>query len=340
MLIKSKKFLPILSLLSFMSLGSLLYLNPVQAFSVTFENTDFENDFNSWTTTGDTSIQTNFESQLQYVNKQGFITTGCPDTVGVQCFDQQDETRTTPRKDDTGNAGAESSGSNHFNFSANDQVNADGKNATGTFSLTNLQDFLGLDQNTLNINRANGSLSGTRTPKEGSAIRQTITVDNAFNLSFNWHFLTNDANDATFGDRDYSFVTIYDTSSNINIRDIDVLADASAGLSSSNTSFTSGTNTGGNGISDYDLYTSSTLPPGTYVVGLGVVDVDGVGNTSGLLVDNFQVQEVPFEFSPTAGIALMLGLFGCDRLRRKMRRRDNRADTDFSSLISRIFFSK
>ena len=142
MLIKSKKFLPILSLLSFMSLGSLLYINPVQAFSVTFENTDFENDFNNWTTTGDTSIQTNFESQLQYVNKQGFITTGCPDTVGAQCFDQQDETRTTPRKDDFTNAGSESSGSNHFNFSSNDQVNTDGKNATGTFSLTNLQDFI------------------------------------------------------------------------------------------------------------------------------------------------------------------------------------------------------
>lgn len=319
MLIPSKKFTSLVSLLSCISLSSLISINPVQAFSVTFENTDFENDFNSWTTTGDTSIQTNFESQLQYVNKQGFITTGCPDTVGAQCFDQQDESRTTPRKDDTGNAGSESSGSNHFNFSANDQVNADGKNATGTFSLTNLQDFLGLDQNTLNINRANGSLSGTRTPKEGSAIRQTITVDNSFNLSFNWHFLTNDANDSLFGDRDYSFVTIYDTSSSIDARDIDVLADASSDLINSSTTFTSGINTGGNGLNDYDLYTSATLPAGTYVVGLGVVDVDGVGFTSGLLVDNFQIQEVPFEFSPTAGIALILGLFGCDRLFRRIK---------------------
>ena len=197
------------------------------------------------------------------------------------------------------------------------QVNADGKNATGTFSGTNLQDFLGVDENTLNINRANGSLSGTRTPKEGSAIRQTITVDNSFNLSFNWHFLTNDANDSLFGDRDYSFVTIYDASSNIDARDIEVLADASSGLDSSLTTFTSGTNTGGNGLSDYELYTSSVLPAGTYVVGLGVVDVDGVGFTSALLVDNFQIQEVPFEFSPTVGIALMLGLFGCDHLRRR-----------------------
>ena len=319
MLINSKKFTSLISLLSLISLSSSISINPAQAFSVTFENMDFESDFDSWTTTGDTSIQTNFESQLQYANKQGFITTGCPDIVGVQCFDQQDATRTTPRKDDLINAGAGSSGSNHFNYSGNDQVNADGKNATGSFSLTNLQDFLGLDQNTLNIARENGSLSSTRTPKEGSAIRQTITVDSDFTLSFNWHFLTNDANDALFGDRDYAFVTIYDTSSNINSRTTNLLADASSGLFSSNTSFASGTNTGGKGVNDYNLYTSGQLSAGTYVVGLGVVDVDGVGDTSGLLVDNFQIQEVPFEFSPTAGIALMLGLFGCDRLRRRMK---------------------
>lgn len=317
-----KKLLPIFNLLSLISFSSLLSINSVQAFSVTFENTDFENDYDSWTTTGDTSIQTNFESLLQYVNKQAFITTGCPDTVGTQCFDQQDESRTTPRRDDSTNAGSESSGSNHFNFSGNDQVNADGKNATGTFSATNLQDFLGLDQNTLNIGRENGTLSGTRTPKEGSAIRQTITVDNSFRLSFNWHFLTNDDNHPLFGDRDYSLVSIYDTSSSIDTRGIDILADASSDLVNSNTTFTSGTNTAGNGLNDYDLYTSAILPAGTYVVGLGVVDVDGVGFTSGLLVDNFQIQEVPFEFSPTAGIALVLCLFGCDRLLRKMKRKE------------------
>ncbi len=75
--------------------------------------------------------------------------------------------------------------------------------------------------------------------------------------------------------------------------------------------FSSGTNTGGNGLSDYNLYTFSQLSAGTYVVGLGVVDIDGVGLTSGLLVDNFLVQEVPFECSPTAGIALVLGFLGC-----------------------------
>ncbi len=321
MLITSQKNISLVSLLSLISLSSLLSVNPAHAFTVTFDNTDFESDFDSWATTGDTSIQEDFESELQYLNKQGFITTGCPDIVFLtgQCFDQQDVTRTTPRKDDPTDAEAGSSGSNHFNYSGNDQVNADGKNATGSFSLTNVQDFLGLAENTLNIDRENGSLSGTRTPKEGSAIRQTITVDSDFTLSFNWHFLTNDTNDATFGDRDYAFVTIYDTSSSLNSRTIDVLADASSSLVGSNTSFTSGTSTGGNGVDDYDLYTSSSLPAGTYVVGLGVVDVDGVEDTSGLLVDNFQVQQIPFEFSPTGGIALMLGLLGCDRLRRRIK---------------------
>ncbi|MEM9271476.1 MAG: hypothetical protein AAGA80_00745 [Cyanobacteria bacterium P01_F01_bin.143] len=323
MFIHSKKVIPLVSLLSFISLSSLLSISPAQAFTVTFENTDFESDFDGWTTTGDTSIQQDFENQLQYINKQALINTGCPDIAffSGECFDQQDESRTTARNDDSTNAGSESSGSSQFNFSGNDQVSADGQDATGVFSFTNLQDFLGLDQNALNINRENGLLSGTRTPKEGSAIRQTITVDEDFTLSFNWHFLTNDSNNATFGDQDYGFVTIYDTSSTIDTRTINVLADAGAGLSTSDTSFTSGTNTGGNGLSDYDLY-STTLPAGTYVVGLGVVDVDGVGDTSGLFVDNFQIQEVPFEFSPTVGIAFVLGLFGCDRLRRRMKSQD------------------
>lgn len=324
MFIPSKKLTSLIGLLSFISLGSLLSISPAQAFTVTFENTDFESDFDGWTTTGDTSIQQDFENQLQYINKQALINTGCPDIVFAagECFDQQDESRTTARNDDTGSfSGSESSGTSQFNFSGNDQVSADGQDATGVFSLNNLQDFLGLDQNSLNIDRENGLLSGTRTPKEGSAIRQTITVDEDFTLSFNWHFLTNDSNNATFGDQDYGFVTIYEIGSDISARNIEVLADAGAGLSSSNTSFASGTFSGGNGINDYDLYTSSVLPAGTYVVGLGVVDVDGVGDTSGLFVDNFQV-EVPFEFSPTAGIALMLGLFGCDRLRRRMKSQD------------------
>lgn len=324
MFINPKKITSLIGLLGFMGLSGLLS-TPVQAFSVTFENTDFENNFDGWTTTGDTSIQTLFEGQLQYINNQALINTGCPNTAfsDGECFDQQDESRTTPRNDDgTSFAGTESSGDSQFNFSGNDQVSADGQDATGAFSFNNLQDFLGLDPNTLNIARENGSLSGARSPKEGSAIRQTITVDNDFALSFNWHFLTNDANNPTFGDQDYGFVTIYETSSDIGTRSIEVLADAGSDLVSSNTSFTSGTFSGGNGINDYDLYTSVNLPAGTYVIGLGVVDVDGVNATSGLFVDNFQVQEVPFEFSPTAGIALVLGLFGCDRLRRKIKNKD------------------
>ena len=88
------------------------------------------------------------------VNKQALINTGCPDTAfsAGEYFDQQDETRNTPRNDDSGSfAGSESSGNSQFNFSGNDQVSADGQDATGVFSLNNLQDFLGLNQNALNI---------------------------------------------------------------------------------------------------------------------------------------------------------------------------------------------
>ncbi len=63
------------------------------------------------------------------------------------------------------------------------------------------------------------------------------------------------------------------------------------------------------------------LTAGTYNyrVAYGVVDVDSVDRSSALLIDDFTVQQVPFKFSPTAGIALVLGLFGCDQLRRRMK---------------------
>ena len=59
----------------------------------------------------------------------------------------------------------------------------------------------------------------------------------------------------------------------------------------------------------YQAYASAelSLTPGTYRVGFGVVDVDGVGRSSGLLLDEVAMEEVPFEFSPTTGLALVFG---------------------------------
>lgn len=62
-----------------------------------------------------------------------------------------------------------------------------------------------------------------------------------------------------------------------------------------------------------------TLAPGTYQIGFGVVDVDGSGNSSAFLLDNFDAQAVPFDFSPTAGLVSVASIFGLSRLRRKFR---------------------
>ena len=70
-------------------------------------------------------------------------------------------------------------------------------------------------------------------------------------------------------------------------------------------------------------YQSAQLEPGTYIIGAGIVDVDGTGLSSGLLVDNFEVQEVPFDFSATTGLGFVASLFGLSRLRRRLKR-----DTD------------
>lgn len=319
MLINTRKIPVAASLSGFISLTSLLFVNPAQAFNVTFDNADFENGFNNWTTIGDTSIHGNFDGQLQYNNNQAVIGTGCPNTVSGRCSNQQDSS--LPRNDDSGFSfgGSESSGDNYFNFSGSPQINADGTGYTGSFSNNLLQDFLEIDQNALHIPRENGTLGGNRTPKEGSAIRQTITVDEEFTLSFNWSFLTNDTNDPLYGDRDYSFVTIYPQGSDVSTRDIQVLADSSSTLTNSDTSFTSGTSTGGNGTADYNTY-STNLPAGTYVVGLGVVDVDGDERTSTLLTDEFLIEEVPFEFSPSLGLIVTAGIFSLSRMRRKFKK--------------------
>ena len=70
-------------------------------------------------------------------------------------------------------------------------------------------------------------------------------------------------------------------------------------------------------VNGYRFFSSEALDAGTYVVGMGVVDVDGTGISSGLLVDNFEV--VPFDFSATAGLGFVAGVFGLSRLRRRFK---------------------
>ena len=285
----------------FLSLGSL----PANAFNVDFHNTDFENDLTNWNTTGDVSIQQTFQG-IEPVggNNQALITTSCPNTAFAagECFDTQNPSQF--RQDDP----TRSNSARTFNFSGLDLTDANGNN-----SPNNLQGFLGLESNALNIARSEGRIPGFRTPKEGSAITQTLTVDEPFKLTFDWNYLTNDGTHETFGNQDYSFLTLYAQDSQPGERTVSILGESTGSINTpildSQTDFEK--------VGGYMSYDSGVLQPGTYVVGLGVVDVDGTGISSGLLLDNFAIQEVPFDFSATTGLGLVASVFALARLRRR-----------------------
>ena len=294
---------------------------------MTFENTGFEGSgsgsFTGWDTTGDTTIQSTFQGTSPTAGSyQALITNGCPDTVETLC---KNSTTNNPRNDDP------SRGDGIFNFSGNDQISAD----TGT---PDLQSFFGLGANDLSIARENSLISGLRTPKEGSGIKQDIQIVisaadvssgmNAFTLSFNYAYVTNDGNNTVpgLGDQDFAFFTLglYNSGTDtytptLNSGDpIEVLADSGSTLtdpSSDNFVYQDPTyHTTSNQFS----YTVSGLAAGTYEyrLGYGVVDVDNTGRTSGLMLDNFQiVQDVPFDFSPGLGLVLVFILIVADRIR-------------------------
>lgn len=297
------------SLISLLGLTNLIFSHSVQAqfldFTSDFENTGFEDNFNGWDTIGDTSIQNTFQGIDPISgNNQALITTACPDSPFAtgECFDTQNPT--SFRQDDPSGG----TGNRTFNFSGLDQADANANNLGQT---SNLQTFLGLGANSLNIERKGGSIGGTRTPKEGSAIKQTVTLDEPAIITFDWNYLTNDGTDPIFGNQDFSFVTIYADSSNAAGRGVQILGDSAGEITTpiapGQTSFER--------VGGYQFFSSELLPAGTYVVGAGVVDVDGTGISSGLLIDNFAV--VPFDFSATTGLGLVAGVFGLSRLRRR-----------------------
>lgn len=297
-------------LIGFCSFVSIATSHPAGAFTVDFNNTDFESDYANWNITGDTSIQESFQGiNPPGGNNQALITTSCPDSpfANGECFDTQNVN--SPRQDDPN-----SNGGRTFNFSGFDQTDANGNQAP-----KNLQTFLGLNSNSLNIPRQNGKIPGFRTPKEGSAISQTITADKPFKLTFKWNYLTNDGTNDIFGNQDFSFLTLYPEGSDPNNRKLQILGDSTGKITTPiPTSQTDFEKVGG-----YMSYDSGILKPGTYVVGLGVVDVDGTGISSGLLLDNFAIEEVPFDFSATTGLGLVASIFGLTRLRRRFLHKPN-----------------
>jgi len=294
-------------LLGLASLTSLSMVNPASAMNLIL-NSGFENDLNDWQTLGDISTQSTFQG-IDPVggNHHGLLTTACPANpfANGECFDTQNTSNF--RQDDP----AGGSSNRVFNRSGEDQGDANGNNFG---QVSNLQTFLGLSKNSLNIERSGGAIAGTRTPKEGSAIRQTITVEENSIITFNWNYLTNDGTDSILGNQDYSFVTIYDLNkSDPNNRNVQILGDSTGDITTpiapGETSFEK---EGG-----YRFYSSEILEAGTYVVGAGIIDVDGTGISSGLLLDNFEV--VPFDFSATSGLGVVVGAFGLTQLRRKFK---------------------
>lgn len=309
-----------LSLRSLINLGGLFGLvgltnlcltHPLQAQTLSFDdaitNRGFESNFDGWNTIGDTSIQNTFQGIDPISgNNHALLTTSCPDSpfASGECFDTQNPT--SFRQDDPNGGIANRT----FNFSGLDQADA---NANNLGQDSNLQTFLGLGANSLNVEREGGNIGGTRTPKEGSAIGQTVTLDEPGIITFDWNYLTNDGTDPIFGNQDFSFVTIYQDSSDVADREVNILGDSAGAVTTpilpGQTSFEQ--------VGGYQFFSSEVLPAGTYFVGAGVVDVDGTGISSALLIDNFEV--VPFDFSATAGLGLVAGVFGLSRLRRHLR---------------------
>jgi hypothetical protein len=288
---------------------STLFPNSAIAFSVGFTNGGFESNYSDWQQTGDTSIQQGAFQTISPVagSNHALITTGHNTRV---------DDNATP--------------ASTFNYSGTNPVTA-----TTDTNADDLQNFLGLPTNSLSILRQNSDdNTAFRTPKEGSAIYQDFTVEftaadiasgkNKLQLSFNWAYLTNDSTNSIFGDQDFGFFTLYNTSSAQNSRTINVLDDSEGTISyplGSGVNTFQGTNTTKYSSSNLHTYESLPLAAGTYNyrVGFGVVDVDGIDRTSALLLDNFMVKEVPFEFSPSLGLWLVGGIFGIDRLRRKLK---------------------
>ena len=289
---------------SLVGLSSFLSLPSASAYSVNFNNGGFEDPINlndglGWDGAGDTASLGTYSTVSPFDAQQGVITTACPGTSFPtgECQNNRND-------DPTSTLG-------QFNISGNDQLSA------SVEAVANLQSLLGLSSNSLSIPRTidgvrfdgtNGNPLITRTPKEGSALYQDITVtDNGssihnFTLDFDWDFLTNDGA-TVLGDQDFAFVSI----SGNGLEEIFILEDSSGAIPALAPDATDLANL----TSPYAAYVSSelSLTPGTYRVGFGVLDVDGTDRSSALLIDNFSVREVPFDFSPSSGLALVSSLW-------------------------------
>lgn len=157
---------------------------------------------------------------------------------------------------------------------------------TINFTDSDLETFLGLEA---------GSLT-TLGVTEGSAIKQTITLNAGDKISFSWNFLSDqDPQEADYNDFSFfvfnGLTQIADTEDAINDNFFTRLSRETG----------------------YQTTSITVQTPGTYTLGFGVVDVDRTGNgdtavNSALLIDNITVTPVP-EPLTLLGV-LTVSLFG------------------------------
>ena len=316
----SSLFRSTIYILSTATLLSIIPMSSVEAFSVTFENGTFDNtgDISGWTQHGDANAVGNINygtgassgiiSPVSGIN-QAIITTGHLEGL----FNGVD------RKDD----------GFIFNQSGTNPLDSDTNINSG-----DLQTELGFGANAFSIPRVGGiGIPGPRISKEGSALTQefdvTLDGEDSFTINFDWAYATNDGLDPINGESDFAFwslglddgaggyTTVFDAVDSPDSPTNEIIV-----LDSSGGNVVEGTadNVYGQGVDysqvSYEVDTTG-FAPGTYTyqIGFGVVDVDGLEKTSALLLDN--IQPVPFEFSPTAGLGLVLGFLGWKKLRNR-----------------------
>lgn len=114
---------------------------------------------------------------------------------------------------------------------------------------------------------------------EGSAIKQTFTAIAGDQLQFSWNFLTNEGNSQVRVNNDTAFLTLVNTGDNssnvINLANIDSSLNSSGSLGLRNET----------GVNNF----TTALTPGSYILGLTVVDDTDSVVSSALLVDDIQI---------------------------------------------------
>ncbi len=320
-----KVLISVLSSVGLVTVGNFIFINAAHGFGVTFENGGFENTTDglpdSWSTIGDVTTNTGIDGVNPISGSNQAIITNAYNIEG-------------DRTDDSGFT---------FNQSGTNPVDAD--TITDNHTGDDLQSFLGLATNDLSIDRNPVVTGFPRTSKEGSGMYQdieiTISTDdvnngtNSFQISFNWAYLTNDGQETTYGlgNQDFSFISLINDpnpSASVDSTDPNFVTGNVTLLGDSDQTITAPTDNNDYVYSTttyYDVnnvYTQSVtgLAAGTYSyrVGFGVVDIDNVDHSSALLLDNFNVQQVPFKFSPGLGLLIAGGMIGCDLLRRRLQK--------------------